>query len=777
MTTEVLPPSGTSAEGQLRMALDFAGVGDWSWDARSDAVVLSTTACQIFGVSPGPLTWSDMQARLLHPEDRGRAAAAVEAALASRGQYRVEYRIRRPRDGVEAWVLAAGRATYAPDGEPLAMWGLVQDVTDRKRTEARLAASEAEARATANLLQAIGESSPDLIYAKDREFRTIYANAATLRALGLPLEAVLGRAAADYASQPAEGEAHADNDRIVMATGATQVVEEVFTGQDGKQRVYQSTKAPLRDGAGEVMGIVGVSVDISESRATQERLRRQSVQLKALADALVRVARAATLGDTLEELTHAARTIIGAHQSVVSLTRGPDWSQAINSVSLSEKYDRWRDYAEIPDGSGVYAWLCEQNRPVRLTQAELEAHPRWRGFGRHASEHPPMRGWLAAPLIGRDGRNLGIIQLSDKLEDGDFDEADEAILVQLAQFASAAIEQSTTEEALRQSTEALQDREAQLTAALDAGALAIFDFDHVAGRMAPSPRLNALYGYPPDHDLTLADIRARYHPEDAEGILARARAHDADPSIRHFEWTFRLQLPDGAIRWIEGRGEYLRDDAGAIRRSRGVVMDITQRKRWEEHQRLLINELNHRVKNTLAVVQSLAHQTFRSGQPPEASRAAFEARLSALSAAHNLLTEQSWEAAAMDEIVATTVTAALGGDAGRVRLSGPTVRLSPQTAVSVALAMHELCTNALKYGALSNDSGRVAIDWTVDSGARRLALTWTESGGPPVRPPGRRGFGSRMIERGLAGELGGDVALDFRPEGLVCRIDAPLPPA
>jgi PAS domain S-box-containing protein len=212
---------------------------------------------------------------------------------------------------------------------------------------------------------------------------------------------------------------------------------------------------------------------------------------------------------------------------------------------------------------------------------------------------------------------------------------------------------------------------------------------------------------------------------------------------------------------------------------REAQREIEQRRRAEQHQHLLINELNHRVKNTLAIVQSLAQQSFKGNAPTDVARRAFDARLSALSAAHNLLTRENWEKASLAETVSTSVAATTGANAARVRLSGPDVLLSPQTAVSVAMAIHELCTNAIKYGALSNDRGSVAVDWQVISGeeGQRFRLDWVEANGPAVAPPSRRGFGSRMIERGLSAELGGRVELEFRPEGLACIIDAPLPVA
>jgi len=1011
---------------RLRLTLEFSGVGDWSWDPVTDLVDFSPVAHRIFGTSPNArFTWRELQETVLHPADAPRAEAAVREAVERREQYRIEYRIRRPADGEEAWILASARAAYDETGTPIAMWGLVQDVTERKALEQRLRDSEAEAHRVAALLEAIGRSSPDLIYAKDLESRTIYANEATLAVLGLPLHEVVGKTAAQYALQAEEGEAHAANDRQVMATGRVEVSDEVFTSPDGTTRTFRSTKAPLRDLDGQIMGVVGVSVDVTDRSATEARLLRQTAQLQRLADAALVVTQAADLQSTLDEITRSAREIIGAHQAVVSLTRGADWSQAINAVALTEKYEAWRGYAEATSGDGVYAWVCETNRPVRMTQAELEAHPRWRGFGKARDAHPPMRGWLAAPLVGRDGRNLGLIQLSDKADGGEFDETDQAVLVQLAQLASAAVEQAQAEEALRASEqrlriaqraakavtwehdlaaqqtvwsdaealrdltgaefagvttlsdwtaivhpedksayfrqweevlksgegrvafrilaggetrwlevfaqvtewvgdaprtlvgisiditareaaakaladsesrlrlaieagrmavwehdartdevsgspdlsrllglapdapldleavraryhpgdlervravaadalergerffeaeyrfhrfddewrwfliraefelgptgapsrtmgvvldvtsrkqieESLRERDAELQAALDAGTLAIVDYDHDRGVFRHSARLSQLYGFGPEHVLTIADVRSRYHPEDEAEIYERSARELADTRCSLFTWVMRIRLPDGEVRWVEGRGEYVRDEAGVVRRSRGVVMDITERKRWEEHQRLLVNELNHRVKNTLAVVQALARQTFRGSNDPETAVRSFEARLGALSAAHNLLTRQNWEKATLSEIVDTAVQATAGSNDRRIHWSGADLHLAPQTAVSLALAVHELCTNAIKYGALSNDDGRVEVEWSTasDTAGRSFTFEWREIGGPPVSPPNRRGFGTRMIERGLAGELDGEVFLQFEPDGVLCRIHAPMP--
>jgi PAS domain S-box-containing protein len=203
-----------------------------------------------------------------------------------------------------------------------------------------------------------------------------------------------------------------------------------------------------------------------------------------------------------------------------------------------------------------------------------------------------------------------------------------------------------------------------------------------------------------------------------------------------------------------------------------LFTDITARKRWEEHQRLLINELNHRVKNTLATVQSIASQTLRNAGSAEGAREALENRLLALSRVHDVLTRENWEGADLYEIVADAVAPYSNPGEDRLHLSGETIRLPPRMALALAMALQELATNAVKYGALSNDTGEVRITWR--DGDDSLHLTWAEQGGPPVTAPSRRGFGTRLIERSLASDLNGDVRIAFEPSGLVCTVDAPL---
>lgn len=205
----------------------------------------------------------------------------------------------------------------------------------------------------------------------------------------------------------------------------------------------------------------------------------------------------------------------------------------------------------------------------------------------------------------------------------------------------------------------------------------------------------------------------------------------------------------------------------------GVVFhDVTDRKSAEEHRELLINELNHRVKNTLATVQSMAAQTLRNAGVDLGVQKALEARLMTLSNVHSVLTDEHWGSVELHDVARAALRPHEAPRRDRFKVDGPPLRLQPKSAMAISMALRELCTNAIKYGALSVDAGHVDVCWSVKGG--RFNLLWRERGGPTVAPPGRRGFGSRLIERGLAAELRGRVTIDYDPDGVTCTVDAPM---
>jgi PAS domain S-box-containing protein len=291
-----------------------------------------------------------------------------------------------------------------------------------------------------------------------------------------------------------------------------------------------------------------------------------------------------------------------------------------------------------------------------------------------------------------------------------------------------------------------------------------------------SPEYLRLHGLPPEaeNEPHEAWVR-RIHPDDREQTEREFR-ETVHGDARRYEAEYRIVRPsDGEVRWIAATAEIERDSSGKAIRLVGAHRDVTERALAQQRQRLLINELNHRVKNTLATVQSIAANSMRTARTTQEASAAFEERLLALSRAHNVLTRENWAGASLREIVEGAANP-YAGPGGRFRIEGVNVRLSPQTALALAMALQELATNAVKYGALSSPTGSVEIAWSTMSGPpTNLHLRWAERGGPPVRQPERRGFGSRLIERSLATDLGGQVQLTFDPDGVVCTVEARLP--
>jgi PAS domain S-box-containing protein len=276
------------------------------------------------------------------------------------------------------------------------------------------------------------------------------------------------------------------------------------------------------------------------------------------------------------------------------------------------------------------------------------------------------------------------------------------------------------------------------------------------------------------------------HPDDLTPDVVQANAL-LSGAITNYSREKRYVTKAGGAVWINLTVSLVRTTDGAPDYFVTVIEDITPRKQAEAEQeryqaqlRLMINELNHRVKNTLATVQSMAAQALRGGADPATAYDRFEARLMGLAEVHDVLTRENWHGAALQEVAERALRPFAGAPfaeapSGQIRVEGPAVWLQPRAALTMALVLHELATNAVKYGALSREQGRVVLGWTFDPGGERLRLSWQESGGPPVKPPIRRGFGSRLIERALKSELQGRADMSYDPAGFVCIMEGQLP--
>lgn len=264
-----------------------------------------------------------------------------------------------------------------------------------------------------------------------------------------------------------------------------------------------------------------------------------------------------------------------------------------------------------------------------------------------------------------------------------------------------------------------------------------------------------------------------------EETVRQVEAAFAHPSSGEPEIRYRRK--DGSEWWATLLVAPVKDGKGAVVQHFLSLIDTTRHKVAEQNAALLIDELQHRVKNTLATVQSIVSQAVRNSQDPQTVRKSIETRIAALSRSHDLLSREGWNGAGLYDLVREVLAPfrAAEGRAQRFTIEGENIRLSPKATLALGMTFNELAANAFKYGALSNEAGTISIEWKMEEepDGRWLCLHWREAGGPPVTMPRRRGFGSRLIEQGLAHELEGRMKLDYLSEGVVCTIFVPAPRA
>ena len=330
----------------------------------------------------------------------------------------------------------------------------------------------------------------------------------------------------------------------------------------------------------------------------------------------------------------------------------------------------------------------------------------------------------------------------------------------------------------RNAENALRENEARLQFMLDSAQLGDWDLDLISDTSQRSLRHDQAFGYTePIEDWGFKTFIQHVHPEDRSDVERLFR----DSVTRQKDWHVECRIVwphDGGVRWISVHGSIYRAVGGTPTRMLGIVTDITERKQVETQTALLMGELDHRVKNILAIVSAIILQTLKTTASPGAFAANVEGRITAIAKAHSLLTQQGGRVEASLRDLITTELAPYDRNGGNLVMNRAVVdvALTPKAGLALALAVHELTSNAAKYGALSTPVGRLAVSWEIaDSGDNRtLNFTWTETGGPAVQPPTRRGFGTTLIERTLSHEFEAKVTREFRAAGLCCTISLPL---
>lgn len=332
------------------------------------------------------------------------------------------------------------------------------------------------------------------------------------------------------------------------------------------------------------------------------------------------------------------------------------------------------------------------------------------------------------------------------------------------------------EKEVERRTSDLRLSEERLRFTMNTARVGSWTLDLVDMRLTCSDICKRNFGRRPDDTLTYADLLEAIVPDERAKMQMSVR--EAVEGHHDYEHEYRIVTPGGESRWILARGRPHYDAEGKPISMTGVTLDMTESRRNEEQRILLTAELKHRVKNSMATVQSIAMQTLRNASSLQEAQEVLTARMQSLASAHDLLTREGWQSATIAESVASAIEPFNGTGSKRFRVGGPYVNLGPRAALAMVLAIHELSTNAVKYGALSVPNGYVNIDWQVakHGSCDMIEFKWQEVGGPAVTgQPDRTGFGTRLIERVLTAELEGKGKIEYRPAGVFLEIVAPLP--
>jgi two-component system, chemotaxis family, CheB/CheR fusion protein len=477
---------------------------------------------------------------------------------------------------------------------------------------------------------------------------------------------------------------------------------------------YLRRTLPYRTRDNHIAGVVITFIDITTRKREEEALRRSEARLQELIEALPGAV----------YTTDAAGRIASFNPAVGQLWgRGPD-KGATDSAPFYRP-----DGTPFSKDESPMALSVKEKRQIRGVEVAIE---------RPDGIRVPFLAYTTL-LHGDSGEVRGAVNMLVDITDSNRAEAAERRLASIVESSDDAI--------------ISKDLDGVITT-WNRGAEVLFGYtaEEMIGQ-------SVLMLVPPDR-----------HDEES-GIIERIRRGE---HIEQYETVRRCK--DGSPVWVSLTVSPLRNAQGDIVGASKIARNMTERRRADVHRKTLVDELNHRVKNTLAVVISIASQTFSDASTMKDARSAFASRLINLATAHDMLTRENWAGADLVDLAADTVKPHAGG-LNRFRIKGANVWLGPSAALAMAMALHELATNAAKYGALSSKEGHVEIVWRLNGNDddRRLNLTWTESGGPPVATPKRKGFGARMIERALAQELSGKVRVAYDASGVVCTIDAPMP--
>jgi len=463
-----------------------------------------------------------------------------------------------------------------------------------------------------------------------------------------------------------------------------------------------------------------------------------------------------------DDVVRLAKTICSTQIALVSLVAADrQWFKAKLGLEVRE----------TPIDQSVCAHAIKEHELLIISDLTQDERTRANPL---VTSGPRLRFYAGAVLRTPDGQGLGqalgaLCVIDDKPRPAGLTPDQREALLALARQTMLLLHYRRAISYRDDTVQRIHHRSEATESAQRAGGVGTFEIDIPTNRIFPSREFCHLFGLPEQESLDSTEIERLVLPEDRDSISNPITRTDGTATL---DTQFRIRRPgDGTVRWIGRRGAFEWDDDGRPLRLRGAVQDITDRKRIEARQLVLNQELSHRMKNLLAMVNAIATQTLHPATDPQALDA-FTRRIQALARAHDALLTQSIVGASIRPTIEGVVELVV--DPSRVLLAGPDIEINARSVVSFSLLIHELATNATKYGSLSKPDGRVRVGWRIETDGKepQLALEWREEGGPPTIQPQRRGFGSRLIQSGLAGT--GQADIRYEPTGLHARFRAPL---
>jgi PAS domain S-box-containing protein len=698
------------SEERLRLAQLRTGVGLWDWNLRTGKVTWTPELEAIFGLEPGSVQCYADFRDRVHPDDIAAIEANRDAALRRRETFSNEFRIIRP-DGNVRWILAAGGAFYdGVTGEPTRILGNNVDITERKETEARLQKSE-------QLFRELLGALPAAIYVTDAAGRITYCNEGAVNLWGASPKLGEDRWSDLARFYDLDGKPMELTDcptEIALKRGkSVRDREAILERADGTRIPIIPYPTPMRDRTGATVGVINMMVDISERKEAEQTLAERNAQLALAGKA----------------------ALVGSYA----------YDSDLEKMTVSEGYARMHG---LPEGT------TQTTRSEWLARVHPDDHARMEAFRMRTFDDKRDLYNVDYRIVRVDGEVRWIESRSFVSYDAE-GQARRVIGINID-----VTDRKHTEALLRESKSRLAD-------ALAAGQVVAFEWDAVNRRTQRSDNAERILGVVPD-----GHFLRQVHSDDRARFTTHLGGLSADnPS---YALAFRFLHPDGSHVWLEetAKGEF--DRAGKLLRIKGLTRDITECKRAEERQRVLVAELDHRVKNVLATVSAVVSHTLEGRRSVASFAAALEGRIRSMAMTHELLSSSRWQGIQLTELIHREL--APYATRGNTDLSGPQVILHPEAGQAMAIVLHELATNAAKYGALSSRSGRVSIRWDLRrNGQPRspLVLEWQEIGGPPVVSPGKPSYGTSSIRDLIPYEYGGSVDLVLAPEGVRCRLELP----